>query len=133
MLDFSVKMLYNVLINKKLEKNMLKFEGILVGTTIKAYDFEPMEGRTDRYVTGPITGVTTRDGAKFYVITCEKDGALGLKTNRIGMEVYVPMEMFMDFDNRIIPLDGPCAPKSELIKKLADELGLPVIDLSLSK
>ena len=88
---------------------MLKFEGILVGTTIKAFDFEPAPDRTDRYVTGPITRVETRDGAKFYVIECKEDGALGLKTARVGLEVYVPMEMFMDFHNRVIPLDGPCA------------------------
>ena len=44
---------------------------------------------------------------------------------------YVPMEMCFDYDERIVPLDGPCAPKSELIKGLADELGLEVVDLSL--
>ena len=109
---------------------MLKFEGIAVGTKIRAYDFEPMEGRRDRYVEGRILRTeTTELGADFYVIECEEDSAFGPDYNRIGLEVYVPMELFMDFDGRVTPLDGPCAPKSELIKKLADQLGLEVVDL----
>lgn len=110
---------------------MLKFEGINVGTKIKAYDFEPMEGRRDRYVTGEILDTVVRDGAKFYVVHCHKDSAFGPDHNRIGRAVLVPMEMCFDYDERIVPLDGPCAPKSELIKGLADELGLEVVDLSL--
>ena len=49
---------------------MLKFEGIAVGTTIKAYDFEPMEGRTDRFVVGKIIGTRDRHSIKFYAIEC---------------------------------------------------------------
>ena len=110
---------------------MLKFEGINVGTKIKAFDFEPMEGRRDRFVTGRILRTEWKDGAKFYVIECDEDSAFGPDHNRIGVEVYIPMEMCFDYDERIVPLDGPCAPKSELIKGLADELGLEVVDLSL--
>lgn len=128
-------MLYNVLINKQLEKIMLKFEGILDGTRIKAFDFEPMEGRTDRYVTGRILHTANRGGAKVYAIMCDEDTSFGgLPINsRVGHIVFVPMETTMDFHNRVIPLDGPCAPKSTLIHNLANELGLEVVDLSLDK
>jgi len=88
---------------------MLKFEGIALGTKIKAYDFEPMEGRTDRYVTGTIIEKITRDFAKFYVINCREDSAFPEGANRVGLLVHVPMETVMDFDDRIIPLNGPCA------------------------
>lgn len=90
---------------------MLKFEGIAVGTKIKAYDFEPCPGRTDRYVVGKIVDTTVRDGAKFYVIECDNDGGVSNETlsSRVGHTVYVPMEMTGDFDDRITPLDGPCA------------------------
>ena len=80
---------------------MLKFEGIAVGSTIKAYDFEPMEGRRNRYVTGKILDTVVKDGAKFYIINCETDSAFGPDHNRTGRDVFVPMEMCMDFDNRV--------------------------------
>ena len=90
---------------------MLKFEGINVGTTIKAYDFEPCPGRTDRFVTGKILDNVMKDGAKFYIINCETDSAFGPDHNRIGKDVFVPMEMCFDFDERVVCLDGPCAVK----------------------
>ena len=80
---------------------MLKFEGIAIGTKIKAYDFEPMSGRTDRYVIGEIRDTVTKDGAKFYVIRCEEDSAFGPENNRCSHDIYVPMEMYMDFDERV--------------------------------
>ena len=87
---------------------MLKFEGILVGTKIKAFDFEPFHNRPNMYVVGKITGTTVRDGAKFYIIDCTEDTGLPRRP-RVGQEVYVPMETTMDFDRRVTPLDGPCA------------------------
>lgn len=115
---------------------MLKFEGIAIGTTIKAFDFEPMEGRRDRYVVGEIRDIVTKDGAKFYVIRCQEDSAFGPKHNRCSHDVYVPMEMmFSDFDERITVVedaeDNFFAPKSALMIKLAEELGLEVVDISL--
>ena len=90
---------------------MLKFEGITVGTIIKAYDFEPMEGRRDRYVTGEILDTVVRDGAKFYVVHCHKDSAFGPDHNRIGRAVLVPMEMCMDYDGRIVEMSMPLSVK----------------------
>ena len=116
---------------------MLKFEGIAVGTKIKAFDFEPFEGRTDRYIVGQITGTVFHEGAKFYTVACSDEHPRRVndeyKFTRIDEVILVPMEMMMDFDNRVIPLDGPCAPKSDLIRKIADEYGLKVVDLSLSE
>ena len=80
---------------------MLKFEGIPLGTTIKAYDFEPFPGRRDRYVVGKIANTVVRDGALFYVIACTEDSAFPEDDNRVGLDVFVPMEMCMDFDERV--------------------------------
>ena len=80
---------------------MLKFEGIAVGTTIKAYDFEPMEGRTDRFVVGKIIGTRDRHSIKFYAIECKEDSAFSNDRGRVGLIVYVPMEMVDDFNERI--------------------------------
>jgi len=90
---------------------MLKFEGINVGTTIRAYDFEPCPGRTDRFVTGPIVRTEYEGGAKFYVIKCTVDSSFPATHTRVGHEIYVPMEMCMDFNERVTCLDGPCAVK----------------------
>ncbi len=83
---------------------MLKFEGIAVGTTIKAFDFEPCPGRTDRYVVGYILHTTTRAGAKVYAVNCREDSAFPDGANRVGHIVFVPMETVMDFDERVSPV-----------------------------
>jgi len=88
---------------------MLKFEGIAFGTTIKAYDFEPAPGRTARYIIGRIIDTAVVHGAKVYVISCSEDSAFPEDNNRVDELVYVPMETTMDFHNRVVPLDGPCA------------------------
>jgi len=85
---------------------MLKFEGIELGATIKAFDFEPMEGRRDRYIVGNITDTAERHGAKFYVVECVSDSAFPEGNNRIGLDIYVPMEMCMDFDERVEVMIG---------------------------
>ena len=81
---------------------MLKYEGLEVGTVIKAFDFEPFPGRRDRYITGVIQNTETRDGAAMYVIKVEEDSSFTDPAhNRIGLYMFVPMEMFMDYENRI--------------------------------
>ena len=112
---------------------MLKFEGIEIGTTIKAFDFEPFPGRRDRYVVGKYVRSEWDMGAKFFVIECEEDSAFTGDYNRIGLEVLIPMEMTFDYDERVTVVAEPGAPKSKLIHDLAAELGLPVIDLSIKQ
>ena len=96
---------------------MLKFENTAnVGDKIKAFDFQPMEGRNDSYLVGrviskgPIYGkpfpemereVYLCDGYTVYV-TDSSSGSEKLDMKRIGTEMIVPFEMDMtDFDERV--------------------------------
>lgn len=79
---------------------MLKFEHIQPGARIKAYDFEPYPGRSERYVTGTVVEHTFEQGAKFLVIDCDGDTAFRPDSghSRIGERVFVPMEMLFEYD-----------------------------------
>lgn len=80
---------------------MLKFEGIPVGTKIRAYDHEPMEGRTDRYVEGTITELYDYE-YKGYIVAVEKDTCFKSNPRK---EVVVPYEVsFFDYDERVTVL-----------------------------
>lgn len=80
-----------------------KFEGFMVGDKVRAYDFEPMEGRKPRYVEGIISEVrekgTSEHQYSHYVIIVDVDT---LFDECPRGTVYAPMETSMDFDNRII-------------------------------
>ena len=74
---------------------MLKFAGIPLNTTIRAYDFQPMQGRKDMYIEGVITGIDT-DQFDGYMVQVTKDSD-GDRTI-----VKVPMEVsFLEYDERI--------------------------------
>jgi len=78
---------------------MLKFDGLAVGTKIRAYDFQPMSDRPDRFVEGIITSETSELGPDMYTIDVTKD--TGFPENP-RIEVFVPKEViFMEYDNRI--------------------------------
>jgi len=85
-------------------KKLLKYEGKFeIGQTIKAFDFEPMAGRPDRFVQGEITGIHEGNYKAFIV-----DG-----------ETLVPMEISgSDYDGRIelVETKKPVTNK-ELIKQ----------------
>lgn len=85
---------------------MLKFEHITVGTTIRSYDFEPMEGREDRFVEGTVIAHDVLDGASMLVIDCSVDSAFpDPDYSRVGSEVFVPMEMSMfEYDGRVVEI-----------------------------
>lgn len=76
-----------------------------VGQTIKAYDFRPMEGRKNRYVEGVVVDRTSLHGAYVYQIKCTVDTSYPAEVdggNRVGHDVYVPMELSMtEFDGRV--------------------------------
>ena len=81
----------------------LKFQGkFKEGDKIKAYDFEPMPGRPDRFIIGAVTKVDaeskSQPGALGYHVKVEKDEGSG---KRIGKTMFVPYEMGMDYDDRI--------------------------------
>jgi len=89
----------------------LKFEGIPVGSKIRAYDFEPMPGRGECYAEGVIDSLTTIYGTKAYSVTVSRevwDGSplVGDDEGR-RLSIYVPMEVsFLEYDSRVTVLEG---------------------------
>lgn len=91
------------LIKDESVKEGLKFQDkFKVGDKIKAYDFEPMPDRPDRFVVGTVTKVDaesmSQPGALGYHIKVEKEEP---KERRIGQTIFVPYETGMDHDDRI--------------------------------
>lgn len=92
---------------------MLKFENAAnVGDVIKAYDFKPMAGRPDMFLTGRILAKGSmykelENGHKAYIgegYTVQVIGgdAESVEMGRIGIEMYVPYEVdFGEFDERV--------------------------------
>lgn len=94
---------------------MLKFEALAnVGDIIKAYDFKPMEGRPDCFLTGRVVrkgslykghwdgddmiNVYLCEGYEVEVLGGDEESA----PIRKGHTMYVPYEVdFMEYDNRI--------------------------------
>jgi len=89
---------------------MLKFEETAeIGDLIRAYDFEPIPGREDHYVTGTVIEkgplyqfIPGREHAVYvcdgYTIDCTFD----TDERRVGTAVMVPFEMSLtDFDERV--------------------------------
>lgn len=87
----------------------LKFEDqFKIGESIKAQDFEPLEGRPEFYVEGEILAIDTSCSEMPYayyliIATAETDfkGQRKTEGGRIGQHIYVPMETGMDWDSRI--------------------------------
>lgn len=88
----------------------LKHEGFKRGDIIRAWDFEPMPGRTNRYVTGPVLEVN-RNGTPdmpfaHYRVEVVMDTAFPTNPRP---EVFVPMEMMMmDWDTRVEMFEEEC-------------------------
>ncbi len=84
----------------------LKFEGIPVGTYIRAYDFEPIEGRKDCFIEGTIKSVVDK-GFLAYAIVVEYDSwdedvsDIKPEHSRVGVEYFVPLESTFDYDGRV--------------------------------
>ncbi len=86
----------------------LKFQNkFKVGEKIKAYDFQPMPDRDDRYVVGTIIKVDAQSisqpGALGYHIKVEQDEPSG---RRVGQTIFVPYETEHDHDNRVSVAEG---------------------------
>jgi len=72
----------------------LKYEYIEPGQRIRAYDFEPCEGRRDRYVEGLVIGHYTDVGSVLFLhIEVHVDTAFEKHPRQ---EVMVPVETLMD-------------------------------------
>lgn len=91
---------------------MLKFAELAnIGDVIKAFDFKPMEGRPDYFLTGVVTNKGAMykdfDGNKVYIgegYTVDVIGgdAESVEMGRKNIEMYVPFKVdFMEYDNRI--------------------------------
>lgn len=88
---------------------MLKYSTVAeVGELIKAFDFEPCEGRPDVYLVGKVlkkgdVGV----GYDAYLVECVYDSwdtarDSDPKHSRVGRKIFVPFEMMMlEYDNRV--------------------------------
>lgn len=97
---------------------MLKFENVAnVGDVIKAFDFQPMEGRDDSYLIGEViekgpmymemgehawgNKVHVCNGYKV-LVKDSRSGSESYDINRMGTEIIVPFEMSItEFDNRV--------------------------------
>jgi len=90
----------------------LKYENTAeIGDTIRAYDFEPMPGRRDRYVEGVVKAKgSVSYGYDAFTIEVTEDVAFPADDNRVGLNVYAPFESDLDYDGRVV-----------LIKKARDE------------
>lgn len=76
----------------------LKFGNFTVGQRIKAFDFEPMKGRCDKFVIGTIVSTQEFPYAG-YIVKVEEDSVF---SNPSRPEVIVPMEVaFLEYDNRV--------------------------------
>lgn len=89
-------------INKGVSRMSLKFEGVAkVGDRIKAFDHQPIEGRPEIYITGQIRETALNCGAKCFVVVCDYD----THSDRVGQDVYVPMETSFDFNDRVTKIN----------------------------
>lgn len=93
---------------------MLKFENTAnIGDVIKAFDFQPMEGRDDSFLTGVVLskgdmiqevepGRFVNIGQGYTVkVLYSQSGSEKFDAQREGTEMYVPFEMMFDFDGRV--------------------------------
>ena len=73
-----------------------------VGDTIKAYDFQPMDGRPDRFLVGTVTAKgKTPNGFVGYTVTVTESPE---HDARVGLEMYVPFvvgSLQREWDGRV--------------------------------
>lgn len=84
----------------------LMFEGFEVGDRIRAFDFEPCEGRPDRYIEGKILEVDRDGGAvgyAHYVVEVELDTSAPPGAR---LAVLVPMQTLFDYAGRVTRIDS---------------------------
>lgn len=85
---------------------MLHFEGrFQVGDVIKAYDFEPLEGRPEIYVIGKIKKIgRCQHGYEAFFIECSFDSGVDdqlSEYSRVSETILVPVGVRRDYDNRV--------------------------------
>lgn len=93
---------------------MLKFENTAeIGDVIKAFDFQPMEGRDDAFLTGVVLSkgdmISEVEPGRFinigqgYTVKVlySQSGSEQFDASREGTEMYVPFETTFDYDGRV--------------------------------
>lgn len=88
---------------------MLKYENTAnIGDVIKAFDFQPMEGREDAYLIGEVIEKGAfyqeiEEGRKIYLCdgyTVKVTASPGFES-RVGATMCVPFESTFDYDGRV--------------------------------
>ncbi len=87
----------------------LKFEGLAIGTKIRAYHFKPTPGRKASYLEGTICGTDMHFGAKMYAVDLTADTSDAIFHLREPAQKFglIPMEVagHEEYDGRIQVLD----------------------------
>lgn len=76
---------------------------VQTGDLIKAFEFEPIPGRDDKYVIGAIDRIEEY-GFVIKGETIIKDTAFGTDRMVEGVEIRVPFRTMMDYDGRVTAL-----------------------------
>lgn len=109
---------------------MLKFESLAkIGDVIKSFDFKPMEGRPEYFLTGIVTEKGSmykeiEEGRKVYIGEGYTVNVIGgdeesVRIGRKNVTMYVPFEVdFMEYDERVTLV----ATKEEL-EMITEEFG----------
>lgn len=103
---------------------MLKFENTAdINDTIKAFDFEPMEGRKDCFLVGKVIAKGQHPEANYKCYTVEVTAQSEDNIYEIGQTVYVPFQAgFKDFDDRVQKIKTKT--NKEIVRELIAEIGL---------
>ena len=95
------------------EKNILKYENTAeIGDVIKAFDFQPMPGRGNCYITGKVLDKGIFNQFAAYKVEVTGQMWDGKPTDRqVGEIMYVPFETSMEdrfpgYDNRVTKVEG---------------------------
>lgn len=88
---------------RKEETKMFRIDNLKVGDLIRAYEFEPIPGRDDKYLVGAIDRIEEY-GFVIKGETIIKDTAYNTARMNEGVEVRIPFRTMFDYDGRITAL-----------------------------
>ena len=88
---------------------MFRIDNLKSGDLIRAYEFEPIPGRDDKYVVGAIDRIEEY-GFVIKGETIIKDTAFGTARMHEGVEVRVPFRTMFDYEGRITALTEDYSP-----------------------
>ena len=82
-----------------LDENNFKFQGIKIGSRVRAYNFQPMKDRPDSYIEGIVESLDFMPNTKCPAYKVR----VFVNTHGVPYgEIFVPLEVvFMEFDERV--------------------------------